>query len=161
MLQLNARWEKSTLLWLSFNSSRSWLSNRKEAYCYLVCSEVSDRLHQPASSHIYKQYTQDLKHTPVWRCVQRQHTAGTGPASASSLSRSGALCSLAAATHSRYLIKQQAHNINELRTFYCESALHKNTGISNSANELSNGGKSSESWLGIFKAEEEEENKDK
>ena len=62
-----------------------------------------------ASGHINIQYALVHKHTPVLRCVQTQHIAGTGPASASSLSRSGALCSLSAATHSRYLMEEHKH----------------------------------------------------
>lgn len=68
-----------------------------------------------ASEHIDTQYAHGQQHKPVWRCVQTRHIAGTGPASASSWSRSGALCSLSVAAHSRYLMK---HKINVFKMFF-------------------------------------------
>lgn len=55
------------------------------------------------------------KHTPVWRCVQTLHIAGTGPVSASSWSRSEALCFLSAAAHSRYLMNRHKHFVYSSR----------------------------------------------
>lgn len=51
-------------------------------------------------------YTQTETHTPVWHFSQTLHIADTGPASSSSWSRSGGLCSLAAAAHLRCLRQQ-------------------------------------------------------